>query len=105
MLRLADTLLQQQEAQYNLLLSLQSELLSFMKDGIAARDVYLRAVDFIRERKPDLEKHFVKTVGFGVSLSDWIQLHALTVLCRWEWSSEMPLMFYLPRTLVNSRRT
>lgn len=71
-------LFQQQEAQYNLLLSLQSELLSFMKDGVAARDVYLHAVDFVRVRKPELEKHFVKTVGFGVSLSERVYLGSFT---------------------------
>lgn len=58
----------QQEAQYNLLLSLQAELLLFMKEGVTARDVYLHALDFVRERRPELEKHFVKTVGFGMGM-------------------------------------
>ncbi|RXW24869.1 hypothetical protein EST38_g943 [Candolleomyces aberdarensis] len=57
-----------QEAQYNLLLSLQSELLSFMKEGVQARDVYQHAVSFIKEKNPELEKHFVKTVGFGMGM-------------------------------------
>lgn len=37
-----------------------------MKDGVSVRDVYQHALAYIRERQPDLEKHFVKHVGFGV---------------------------------------
>jgi nucleosome binding factor SPN SPT16 subunit len=37
-----------------------------MKHGAVARDVYNHAVSFIKERKPELEKHFVKNIGFGV---------------------------------------
>ncbi|KIK06643.1 hypothetical protein K443DRAFT_674303 [Laccaria amethystina LaAM-08-1] len=57
-----------QEAQYNLLLSLQSELIATMKDGVSVRDVYQHALAYIRERQPDLEKHFVKHVGFGMGI-------------------------------------
>lgn len=53
--------------EYNLLLSLQTELLGFMKDGVVSRDVYQHAVDFIKAKKPELEKKFVKNIGFGVS--------------------------------------
>ena len=59
-------LFQDQEAQYDLLLSLQTELLSFIKDGVTTRNVYQRALNFIKEKNPDLEKHFVKNVGFSV---------------------------------------
>lgn len=59
-------ILQDQEAQYKLLLSLQSELLSFMKDGVSARDVYQHAVSYVKDNMPDLEKNFVKSIGFGV---------------------------------------
>jgi nucleosome binding factor SPN SPT16 subunit len=57
---------QAQETQYNLLLSLQTELLSFIKDGVAARDAYQHALSFVRGKMPDLEKNFVKNIGFGV---------------------------------------
>ena len=59
-------IVQDQEAQYKLLLSLQSELLSFMKDGVSARDVYQHAVSYVKSNMPDLEKNFVKSIGFGV---------------------------------------
>lgn len=61
-------LVKDQEAQYKLLLDLQTELLTFMKDGVSCRDVYQHAVDFIKEKNPDLEKAFVKNLGFSVSL-------------------------------------
>lgn len=47
-------------------MSLQTELLGKMADGIPAKDVFSHAVAFIREKNPDLEKHFVKNIGFGV---------------------------------------
>ncbi|KAF8201718.1 FACT complex subunit SPT16 [Pholiota molesta] len=58
----------EQEAQYNLLVSLQNELLSFMKDGVTARDVYQHAVDYIKGKKPELEKFFVKNIGFATGI-------------------------------------
>lgn len=58
--------LKEQESVYALLVALQQELLSKMKHGAVARDVYNHAISFIKERKPELEKHFVKNIGFGV---------------------------------------
>jgi nucleosome binding factor SPN SPT16 subunit len=57
----------EQESVYNLLLNLQAELLQRMKDGSAARDLYQHAHSFVKKQRPDLEKHFVKNIGFGVS--------------------------------------
>lgn len=60
--------LQEQEAIYSLLLGLQTELLTVLKDGAVARDVYQHALAYVRERKPELEKHFAKNIGHGVCL-------------------------------------
>ena len=60
-------MVQEQEAIYSLLLSLQSELLSKLTDGVVARDVYAHALAFVREKKPELEKKFVKNIGHVVS--------------------------------------
>ena len=49
-------------------MALQSELLSFIKDGVAAREVYQHALSYVKNKKPELEKHFVKNIGFGVNL-------------------------------------
>lgn len=51
---------------YNLLVSLQSEVVREMKDGKTLRDVYQFAVEYVREKKPELEKNFVKNLGSGV---------------------------------------
>lgn len=45
---------------------LQKELLGVAKAGATCRSVYQHALTYVREKKPDLEAHFVKTVGFGV---------------------------------------
>jgi len=42
-------------------------MLSFIKPGVIARDVYQHAVEFVKEKAPQLEKNFVKNLGFGVS--------------------------------------
>ncbi|ESK83469.1 fact complex subunit spt16 [Moniliophthora roreri MCA 2997] len=57
-----------QETQYNLLLALQSELLSYIKDGVTAKDVYQHALSYVKEKKPELEKNFVKSLGFGTGV-------------------------------------
>jgi nucleosome binding factor SPN SPT16 subunit len=39
-----------------------------MHDGAVAKDVYAAAIDYIKTKMPHLEKHFVKTIGFGVGI-------------------------------------
>ena len=39
-----------------------------MTNGATARDVYNHALSYVREKKPELEKHFVKNIGHVVSL-------------------------------------
>ncbi|KAH7107755.1 FACT complex subunit SPT16 [Auriculariales sp. MPI-PUGE-AT-0066] len=58
----------EQERVYQILVQLQSELLGKMTDGTPAKDVYNHAVTFIREKNPDLEKHFVKNIGFAMGI-------------------------------------
>jgi nucleosome binding factor SPN SPT16 subunit len=64
---------QEQESVYNLLLNLQAEILQRMKDGSVARDLYQHALSYVKKHKPDLEKHFVKNIGFGVSYTNLLQ--------------------------------
>ena len=61
-------LFQEQEAIYSLLVSLQSEMLSRLKDGVIAKDMYQHALAYVRERKPELEARFAKNIGHGVSV-------------------------------------
>ncbi|KAH9079223.1 FACT complex subunit SPT16 [Lactarius deliciosus] len=58
----------EQESVYNLLLNLQTEMLQRMKDGAVARDLYQHALSYVKKHKPDLEKHFVKNIGFGTGM-------------------------------------
>ncbi|KAH9951270.1 FACT complex subunit SPT16 [Amylocystis lapponica] len=58
----------EQEAIYSLLLSLQNEMLGLLKDGVIARDMYQRALAFVKDKKPELERHFVKNIGHGMGL-------------------------------------
>ena len=60
---------QEQEAIYNFLLILQAELVKIIKDGITSREAYQHALSFVKVKKPELEKHFVKSLGFGVTYS------------------------------------
>ncbi|KAJ7286043.1 FACT complex subunit SPT16 [Mycena rebaudengoi] len=58
----------EQEAQYSLLLALQQELLTKIKDGISARDAYQHALSYVKEKSPELEKNFQKNIGFGTGV-------------------------------------
>ncbi|KAG8690718.1 FACT complex subunit spt16 [Ceratobasidium sp. 423] len=58
----------EQEGIYSFVLSLQSELLSKLRDGTPAKDVYAHAISHIKQKKPELEKHFTKNVGFGMGI-------------------------------------
>ncbi|KAG8901329.1 FACT complex subunit spt16 [Tulasnella sp. 403] len=57
-----------QEQQYGLLLSLQNEALSMLKDGVVARDVYHHVVSYVKTKNPELEKHIPKNIGWGMGL-------------------------------------
>lgn len=38
-----------------------------MHDGAKTDGVYAAAIDYIKAKKPELEKHFSKNIGFAVS--------------------------------------
>ncbi|TCD65412.1 FACT complex subunit spt16 [Steccherinum ochraceum] len=67
-----------QQALSGLLVSLQAELLKIMVDGTPARDVYQHAVSFIKEKKPEVEKNFVKSVGHIIGLEFRDNAYALS---------------------------
>ncbi|KAL1947960.1 hypothetical protein VTO73DRAFT_13684 [Trametes versicolor] len=58
----------EQEAIYSLLVSLQSEVLSRMKEGVVSKELYQSALSCIKEKKPELESHFVKNMGHGMGM-------------------------------------
>lgn len=57
-----------QEANYTFLLELQQAVLKQMKAGTAIKQVHQAAIDYIKQKKPELEEHFVKTLGFGTGI-------------------------------------
>lgn len=57
-----------QENNYKFLLALHGVVLKEIRDGVVAKDVYNKALSYIRSKKPDFEKHFLKNVGYGTGL-------------------------------------
>lgn len=57
-----------QEQNYKLLLSVHNFIIRGIKDGAVASDVYKKAVAQIKAKDPELVKHFVKSVGYGIGL-------------------------------------
>jgi nucleosome binding factor SPN SPT16 subunit len=57
-----------QESNYKFLLSVHHLILKEIRDGVVVKDVYNRALSFVKSKKPELEKHFLKNIGFGVGL-------------------------------------
>lgn len=59
-----------QESNYKLLLAVHNLVLSNVRDGAVAKDVYNKAVAFIRSKKPELEKHFLRNVGYAIGIEN-----------------------------------
>lgn len=57
-----------QESAYKLLLAVHDTVLKNMKDGTTAKDVYAKAIGLVKSKKPELEKSFVKSVGYGIGI-------------------------------------
>ncbi|KAF9581674.1 FACT complex subunit spt16 [Lunasporangiospora selenospora] len=56
------------EKNYNFLLDVQRKVFDSMREGVIIKDVYSKAIEFIRNKRPDLEKKFVKSIGFATGL-------------------------------------
>ena len=57
-----------QEANYKLLMNIHEAIIKEAKEGVAIKDLYNKAQGIIKSKKPDLEKHFVKSLGAGIGL-------------------------------------
>lgn len=57
-----------QEANYKFLHQVHNLVLREIRDGAVAKDIYHKAVSLIKAKKPDLEKHFLKNVGYGIGI-------------------------------------
>ena len=61
-----------QIANYKVLLATHDAVMKEVRDGVVIKDVYNKALGVIKSRKPELEKHFGKSVGaaIGIELKD-----------------------------------
>ncbi|KAI1204947.1 SPT16-domain-containing protein [Annulohypoxylon truncatum] len=57
-----------QENTYKFLYTVHNLVLKEIRDGVAAKDVYSKALSYIKSKKPELEKHFLKNVGAGIGI-------------------------------------
>ena len=57
-----------QENAYKLLLAVHDAVIKEAKVGVAAKDLYNKAISIIRNKKSDLEQYFVKNVGAGIGI-------------------------------------
>ncbi|KAI9495094.1 FACT complex subunit-domain-containing protein [Zychaea mexicana] len=57
-----------QEKNYEFLLELQKKIMENIREGVKIRDVYTSAMDHIKAKRPDLEKHFTRSIGFGMGI-------------------------------------
>ncbi|KAK4138089.1 SPT16-domain-containing protein [Trichocladium antarcticum] len=59
-----------QENNYKFLLAVHNLILKEIRDGVVVKDVYAKAHSLIKSKKPELEKHFLKHVGYGIGLEN-----------------------------------
>lgn len=57
-----------QEKNYEFLLDLQHRVMETIRDGVKIKDIYNKALAYIRNKRPDLEQHFTKNAGFGMGI-------------------------------------
>lgn len=57
-----------QENNYKFLLAVHGVVLKEIRDGVVVKEVYNKAVAYIKSKKPEFEKHFLKNVGYGTGL-------------------------------------
>lgn len=59
-----------QESNYKLLYMIHNSIIRDIRDGMLAKDVYNKALSIVKAKKPELEKHFLKNVGWGIGLEN-----------------------------------
>lgn len=66
----------EQEQNYSFLLSLQKKVLESIKEGVKCKDVYNVCTQYVKSKRPDLEKYLVKNIGWGIGV-DFRDTHLL----------------------------
>ncbi|PWY68043.1 FACT complex subunit spt16 [Aspergillus heteromorphus CBS 117.55] len=57
-----------QESNYAFLLNIRETIMKEVRDGTVGKDLYNKAVSLVRAKRPELEAHFLKTVGAGIGI-------------------------------------
>lgn len=57
-----------QESNYKLLQSIHDVVIKALRHDAALKDVYAKALDFLKSKKPELEKNFLKNVGWAIGI-------------------------------------
>ena len=57
-----------QESTYKLLQTVHNFILKEIRDGVSVNTIYSKAIGHIRTKKPELEKHFLRNVGYGIGI-------------------------------------
>lgn len=57
-----------QESNYKVLLAVHDAVIKRIKEGVTAKSVYEEAINVIKAKKPDLQSHFMKSVGYGIGI-------------------------------------
>ncbi|KAK3186969.1 FACT complex subunit spt16 [Lecanicillium sp. MT-2017a] len=59
-----------QENNYKLLYQIHNTVVKEIRDGVTVKDIYAKALGIIKSKSPEMEKHFLKNVGWGVGLEN-----------------------------------
>ena len=59
-----------QENNYKLLLGIHELVIKEARNGVLAKDVYNKALTYLKSKKPEFEKHFPKQVGYGIGIEN-----------------------------------
>ena len=70
-----------QESAYKVLVAVHDLVIKSCRDGITAKEIYNKALDMVKSKKPELEKHFVKNVGYGIGIETRDSLLVLNAKC------------------------
>ena len=57
-----------QESNYKLLLTIHEAVIKEIREGAVVKDIYHKALNVLKSKKPDLEKRFVRNVGAGIGI-------------------------------------
>ncbi|EPS40141.1 hypothetical protein H072_6077 [Dactylellina haptotyla CBS 200.50] len=57
-----------QEKYYYFLIELHNLIISNLRDGNTCKDVYSKALNLVKSKHPEIEKNFVRNVGYGIEM-------------------------------------